>query len=674
MSNVVSPDDPTFFDGTDDDILKRVNVYLASLGSKYGEAEHTVFKEWEALKYERIIVSPEEWLNSPEYVGATGEKTYEVVKEEFYRIFNKDPRPMQVILKGSIGWGKTFLSALIMARLLYELSCYRNPQAYFGLSPESRIVLMNMSVTKTHARKVMYKLLMEIMDSSQYFSEVFPRRMTLTHYIDFPQKKIAFVPGSSSELSALGENLFGGVIEEANFFPVVKGSRRSVHPDEKEFDAAKHLQNAIWRRMKSRYQSLGKVPGMLVLNSSARFPDDYLERLAKESDPAETLIVEHSEWETKPPEKYSGKKFLVFLGDEHSMPKILEKEADTLEYAPRGEIIDIPVEYKKDFDRDLLGALRDIAGKNIKMINRFFPDDEMIDLMFKKGEALPKCFGDRYDRGVPCDVLNDVVEPVRLCINHPGHDGLRPKVNPGSARFLHIDLSATGDCTGFVMCHVAEVREVEKVFESDSGEMETLLENVPEIVVDLALRIVPPLRGEIDFSEIRKLIHRFVDCGFRFSAITFDQWQSKDSQQILAKKYGEDVVFPLSVDRTMGPYLLLKEALTEKRISCGFYSPLSVELRNLVKMEKKVDHPPGGAKDTSDGLAGCVYTASKGFDASFIDEWQWGVFEEEGPETKNYQDDFVRRLMGYDKAERLEQEAVARTRKVVGEFSTVRRR
>ena len=65
----------------------------------------------------------------------------------------------------------------------------------------------------------------------------------------------------------------------------------------------------------------------------------------------------------------------------------------------------------------------------------------------------------------------------------------------------------------------------------------------------------------------------------------------------------------LSVDRDDVSYVMLRTALRENRVHCYPYQPLEDELVRLQhdQDKKKVNHPRGGSKDTSDTLAGCVY-------------------------------------------------------------------
>ena len=310
--------------------------------------------------------------------------------------------------------------------------------------------------------------------------------------------------------------------------------------------------------------------------------------------------------------------------------------------------MDVPVEYKPAFEKDILGAMRDIAGRNVKMIDRFLPDDERIDYVFESGKNIPIPFGGRFDLGIPADVLNNVVKPLEL-VRRVGDDPVL-KFHPEAGRFVHIDLSSVNDSTGFCICHVGELREVERRIEREDNTIEIVREVVPEVYIDVVLRIVPPERGEIEFEEIRSLIHRFTEeCGMRFAKITFDLYQSRDSQQLLRKKFGDDVVSPLSVDRTPDPYLILKETINEKRLHSYFYAPLAMEMRTIVvnPRNKKIDHPPNGSKDVADAVAGAVFSAVKEFDKSFVDDIQMGVLEDDSPD-EDLEKRSIRWLLGGD--------------------------
>jgi hypothetical protein len=603
-----------------DDIVKLLMEATVKTGNKKYRDPTLYFKE----KYEFYPPSPERWLLDDYYFGHVGKAMFDPVKEDFLSIMTANPRPLRVGLMGSIGWGKTFLSCACIAFLVTELACLRNPQSHYGLSPGTHISLMNLAVSATHAKRVFFAALRDMIDLSPFFKEQFKRRIDITSFLYWPQRLLSIVPGSSSELAPLGENLFGGVIEEANFFQVSTTSKKISNPAEREWDQAKKLHDSIWRRMKSRYQRSGRCPGMLILNSSAKYPDDFMDKVEKENDPA-TMIVKHAEWETKPTHRYSGRRFFVFVGDQSHAPKVL-KDEQVEEYRRVGAVVSVPEEYRTDFDRNLEGAVRDIVGKNVRSIQRFLSDDEKLRVMID--ESIPIPFPEEFAEGLTTDDIHRAIIP-QIFSYTDRHGTIVPRLHPGKPRFAHVDLGVSGDACGLAVVHIGdEVEGNRRVDGQDS--IQVVVESLPVIYVDLLLRILPGVRGEVDIATVRQIFYDLRDkCGVHFNKITYDQFQSKESLQTLQRVFSENIVGYQSVDRTPDAYLVLKECIGENRIKCYGYLPLFRELRTLFQDPKtgKVDHPPNSSKDVADGLAGATFNAIQELERSFTDVPQRGIIE-----------------------------------------------
>ncbi len=96
--------------------------------------------------------------------------------------------------------------------------------------------------------------------------------------------------------------------------------------------------------------------------------------------------------------------------------------------------------------------------------------------------------------------------------------------------------------------------------------------------------------------------------GFVIGGVSYDGFQSADSQQIL-RRHGL-AVSTVSVDRDMGRYQMLKELALEGRLELYEYPPFFEEASQLeVIRQQKVDHPRGGSKDVTDAVAGAVSEA-----------------------------------------------------------------
>lgn len=113
---------------------------------------------------------------------------------------------------GAIGTGKTFAASIGATRILYELSCLRDPQKSFGLAPGSTISIANMSVNELLARKVVFENLGSKIKASPYFSENFKPEFTQKE-MRFP-KNIWLTARATTDHSVLGMNLIASILDE----------------------------------------------------------------------------------------------------------------------------------------------------------------------------------------------------------------------------------------------------------------------------------------------------------------------------------------------------------------------------------------------------------------------------------------------------------------------------
>src|SRR5262249_36692689 len=144
----------------------------------------------------------------------------------------------------------------------------------------SNITFVNVSVDKKQAEKVFFADLYNLIKGSRYFSRVFPYDRRLKSEIRFPNN-VRCYPVAASEQAALGVGVFSAFIDEINFMDVTERSKRSTPGASNIYDQAEVVYNKLSERMRSRFNKLGKLPGHIFASSSARYPDDFTERLAK---------------------------------------------------------------------------------------------------------------------------------------------------------------------------------------------------------------------------------------------------------------------------------------------------------------------------------------------------------------------------------------------------------
>src|SRR5690606_4379721 len=133
--------------------------------------------------------------------------------------------------------------------------------------------------SETQARRVTFT---EVWNrfQSPFNKDYFPPEPQFNREIRISANNTCVFAGTSSALSALGYNLFGGVIDEAAFLDVVEESKKEQG---EVFDAAEMMYYAIYNRMLSRFAKGGKLPGLICMVSSPRFPDDFMHRKIDEA-------------------------------------------------------------------------------------------------------------------------------------------------------------------------------------------------------------------------------------------------------------------------------------------------------------------------------------------------------------------------------------------------------
>ncbi len=522
------------------------------------------------------------FCTSPEYLNL-GNEIYPVVLQDLADTFPGDPKQMkpkheEIIFDEAIGSGKSFKLSILATYMAYKLLCLRNPQKFFKLAPGSKIAIMNMSVSASQAKRVVFGEIKNKTDYSPWFQKHYPPNPRIRSELQFdpsPEnikkaerriyKNIYIIPGSSSGMAPLGYNLFCGIIDEATLWR-----------DTENKDYVEDVYNIIRRRVTSRFMD----NGLIVLGGSPMYSTDFLERRikdVKDGDITNVMVRRRSHWDAKYPD-YKGPMFYFHLEDS----KVFKTEEDMLndrdKVAKRAgnnwkmalelydkQINKIPMMYYEDFYKNPEGSKRDLGGWPSDAISSFIENQSIID------ESV------NFDRA----------DPVRAPFLFKKWFGPR-KTNAWHA--LHIDLAISGDACGICMAH-------------DEGFTE---EGGVKVWIDFLMRIQGTKEEPIQIESIREMIYRLSKMGFPIGLITMDGFQSVDNMQILRKK-GYNTEY-LSLDRSLVPYEEWKAALNEHRVETYNHDWRNKEAKKLEKIKnKKIDHPRGGSKDCTDAEAGAVY-------------------------------------------------------------------
>lgn len=324
------------------------------------------------------------FIDSPDYLNAASE-CWPSVKDELEELFNG--AYIEAVFCGAIGGGKSYKTSIIISYMVYRVLCLKDPQKYFRLARGSTICFINMSINAGQSHKVVFGEIKARIDNSPWFRKYYFPDPTIRSELRFPKNIIVF-PGNSKETFPLGFNILGGVMDEAAWFTETETR-----------DVAEDIFNALYNRIKNRFGERG----LLVMISSPRYVDDFIEKKMREAQTNTKIFARRKMlWESKPASHYSG----MWM--------------DFQEYK-------IPIEHEIE------------ANRNPEVFKR--------DYM-----AIPVLALEPYLKQ-----YNLLVKAIDTSIEIPTdeHGRLKPWFR-GKERtwyYIHIDLSHLRDATGFAMAH-----------------------------------------------------------------------------------------------------------------------------------------------------------------------------------------------------------------------------
>jgi hypothetical protein len=519
-------------------------------------------------------VDIEEFLLSTQYLGDKDTPLWPAVVDELCAI--NSGGYVEVLMTGGIGSAKTTTALYTIAYQLYLLSCYKNPHKTYALDPHSEILMVFQSITEKKAKSVGYDRFKSMIEGSSYFREHFPHNPNVTSWMTFPNR-IQVKPVSGGQFAAIGENVIGGLIDELNYMDVIEKSKRSI--DGGTYNQAIAVYESIARRRKSRFHSLGSTPGLLCLVSSRRYPGQFTDTKEEEAKTDPTIYVyDKCVWDVKPSGTFTSGYFNVFIGDASRRPRI-PKENEEIPPGDKKLLKLVPEDYRREFERDIYDALREIAGVATVSQHPFIANREAISQAMRMGRR--SIFSTQV---TDFDQIDISYYPTRIRDTH-------------QPRFAHVDLGLTGDSAGVAIGYIQEFVEIDR-----GGVFETL----PVIVIDGILEVRPPRGGEIKFYKIREMFYKLRDAGIPLKWITYDSYQSVDSLQLLHHQGFS--TGNTSLDKTRRGYEFTKSAIYDQRLHLPFHEKTRDEFLALEDYPDtgKIDHPPRGSKDCADAVAGVV--------------------------------------------------------------------
>lgn len=547
---------------------------------------------------ERAPVPIEEFLDNKEFLGATDIQIWPEVRQAIIEIncnWWKGPQVAfnEAILAGATGTGKSTIVIVSTMYHLYLLSCLRKPQALYGLPSATSIVFPIMGAKPNVVNKVIYTPMRKMIEQMPYFQKHFMPSKLIESEMYFEEKNIRVVRAGGDEDAILGEAVIGGGIDEINFMNVVLRSKKAEVTSGRAglYDQAQQVHNRMVSRKKGRFTYPGPVIGIVFASSSTRYRGDFTDKrmgFIRQQGIQTTYVYNRKQYDVVPAERFSGKKFKLLIGNDvvHDT-RVLEPGEEEL--VPQGAWIEeIPIEYLDDFKSDPYTQLRDVLGISNNALSPFIKQRYKVYECVEYGKAL----------GVESFLLNDHVIL--------GVDGM-PQVrmghycaNPSKARYVHIDLSRTGDRCGIAMICFDGIATMQR----SGGQVEDL----PKARVEMACTITPDANNEIDIAEVRSFVRMLkTKYGYPIRGVSYDGFDSRESIQQW-RKDGMPAR-EISVDRTSAPYKQFRDAMYDVRIALLDDDELVTEIVELEYdvNKDKVDHSVVGKKDLSDAVCAAYH-------------------------------------------------------------------
>ena len=626
MNQVLSENDKTLVDKISLESKHFDRSYFDSLSK--GEQDHfikiiqelqtngespTLNNLWE-IDYERKPVSLLEFVQDDYYLGGVyGKRLFPGWIEPLQEI-EADPTLIEICLTGSIGIGKSNIGAVILLHDLHKLLCLRNPQAFHGLTPTTKIQMAIFNITLDLAGAVGLQIWTDNIAESPYFQEIIEFNPRSPESINFP-KNIDIVVGSRFKHS-LGQAVFSAFLDEANFG---QGTASTQKQKGAEGETSQILESylSLLRRMESRFiEEGGKIPGHMILVSSKKSKNDFLESHIKNQSESKTTYVvdsciykmrthKYDEESDKFIKLYSGEKFRVMIGDQRKESRLLQLN----EAPPDGyHVEEVPIEYHESFQKDIENSLRDISGISLHSESSFILNRPLFRKSINTKRFNP--------------FTKDVIE-----LSFGGDDKVSDWIEEGfkvdgTLRAIHIDIGITGDALGMAMGCISGRKAISKL--NIDLEYSDVLEYLYHI--DFYIRIKYESKDQLPLFKISQFIVELRDLfGVNVGHVSADGFQSAYMLQLMrakgigsvnSKNKGSSVI---SLDRTPDGYQALKNAHYEGRIDCPLYEPYIIEMLSLVQDNQtlKVDHQvtnidgSNGSKDVSDGAAGVVQSLNE---------------------------------------------------------------
>lgn len=289
--------------------------------------------------------------------------------------------------------------------------------------------------------------------------------------------------------------------------------------------------NAVKVRMTSRFTQGGILQTKLFIVSSKKSEYDFIESYIETIKNEPTVyIVDEPQWAVKPEGTFSKKKFKVAVGDKKLRSRVIEEGEDVKSLELQGyRILEVPMDLKMHFTRDIERALMDLAGISTTLVTKFI-SYESIQKTYTSKSVNP------FTNNIISIGTND---------NLSIQDFFKPELVDerfvSKPLFIHIDASITGDRTGISGVWAVGLREEYQYMEGDYVPMQELVYKHA-----FSIGIECPTGAEISLEKNRKFIYYLRHTlGWNVAKVTMDGFQCLPGDTLIKTSNGDKHIIDL---------------------------------------------------------------------------------------------------------------------------------
>lgn len=550
-------------------------------------------------QYKERPVTIEEFYSSSDFVAKKWPNIFPLWKQTLKELF---PTPFnapynEVLISAAAGSGKTVTATISILYDLYKLGCLKDPCSFYGLTPDTMIIMAIFSATASTAAVNWNDITTGIESCDWMMRKLIDKRGLAKKNGSINPVEILkglYIQTGSRFQHSMGKAIFDGLMDEAAFGGAnTKESQKSYA----------ELSSRIKTRF-TNWGNKGNIPGHLFLISSPKEAGDFMqERIdaAKASGSTFTKIMQNiATWEADP-RKDSDDKFTVFIGNENKEPCMYDPDED-VPIEEMDYLIYPPMRYYEEFKKDLLISIMNYGGITTTSDMALFKSPTALNEVFILNNPFHK------------DVIElPFAKTDKQLMDYIDMDYFKNIRHPEYNRFIHLDAAfstntldvyglAAGYCTlqdNTTYTNEADIIEEQDIFTKKDR----------QFFIDFVVGITAPKGQEVPLYKVQDFIEYLVkNLNYPIACVSADQFQSKQTLQTLQTKGFETA--NISVDRSRDPYLFLRHLVYNKQIMFPKNEYVKQELRRLRDDGKKVDHTANFHKDLADAIAGCIWNCA----------------------------------------------------------------